>query len=276
MHRLLPLLVVAAASAPDEQVTRAQALAAFRAHRLKDACALYEAASRQAPDDASNWADLGFCLARLGEKAGALSAEQKAARLAPDQETRLHAYYNLYKLGVTLHQPKNDPGHCATWGDAGNSATLGVCDYDCTEPPPVGDEHSGLVICPTQQAASRIAGDQTGAFFDDSCALRRAPDCFAFEEDVQGYHRVSYSTTDSELVESGESCTFVFADGARHRVGAWCARFDDTPRTKKRALEIGCTGDPGCRCAHPDWAAQTRVEEAKIRGACSAANASKP
>ena len=121
----------------------------YKAKNYAKACAAYEKAIQLDSSKGDLWADFGLCLSKLGQperaKASGLEAIKKG-----NVATRLNAYYNLWKLGVSLEQPAIN--NCKTWITKGNSEvlTLKACKEsdNCRSGTGMSIETETLIICP--------------------------------------------------------------------------------------------------------------------------------
>jgi len=215
---------------------------AYRLYREKDyarACPKYEAAAQLAPDRGDLWADLGLCLFKSGNKEKAKEAEIKAIETG-SKEVRLHAYYNLSKIGVNLAIPQ---AGCTEWpcSREGCSRPLTVCRYEehCLSGTGLSMESSGLGFCPNASDAKVYqlsCNDNAASCFGielesversycrpgdvgkapcGACGCEEALDPKACEAAVAQCMKTA-------VEEKKLDCAFVYADAERLRVGAIC------------------------------------------------------
>jgi hypothetical protein len=252
------LLVLGLGGPPPADPIVERATAAYRAGRYAEACKLYQRAADAAPLDGERWADLGLCLGKQGKGRAAIAAERKAAALG-DLETRLHAYYNLDRLGARL-APAPDRGCAPFASTAACPRALSVCAY--TDPSASGTgvmvETAGLTFCPegvdgegflpyprsfAQLDCSSLelrssteskcrAGDVGGAECG-MCDCDTAADPAACEQAVEACLQAGAHVEE-------QTCALVWIDACRNRAGAVCTGAGG----KRTAVEVAPTPLP--------------------------------
>lgn len=237
MHVALIALLLAAA--PDAAALRQQATDAFRAKRYAEACPLFAQASAADPKNGEIFADLGLCWDKAGDKAKAQAADLQAAVLG-DATTRLHAYFNLGKLGRSLDPAAApDAGQadaCRTWTSdvaCSPAQTLSACSFETTGGGSGGTgSESGTAICAKELDAMRYSYDDPNpactAYVDlitseIFCGATSAPHPHCDEDpDSQACKDEMDECEKTANTEQRSTCVPVFADACQLRVGVVC------------------------------------------------------
>ncbi len=98
----------------------------YRAKKYAEACALFKQASEIDPTNGAVFADLGLCLAKLGDKTQAIAANRRAVETG-EPATRKNAYFNLDRLGVKVALPK--AGACGPLAEDQSPHPFHACAY---------------------------------------------------------------------------------------------------------------------------------------------------
>ncbi len=262
---MLFALIALLLAAPDATALRQQGTDAFRAKRYAEACPLFAQASAADPKNGEIFADLGLCWDKAGDKVKAQEATLQAATLG-DATTRLHAYFNLSKLGRSLDgAPKKkgeNPG-CRRWASdvttCASVKTLNACSFE-TAGGGTGQDSTegGTAICPKQEDAQSYSYDDpnaecmayvdsTSTNFHCGAPSNNFPGCDEDGESKECQAAIAECEKTAHSEEHAE-CVPVFADACAFRVGVVCDGkafelmaghgFDvsqDKPQPKKKA-----------------------------------------